>query len=154
MAKITLEYLGVEGTGKTVKEAKLEATRKIEKLLKADRSPHFLSFRGESIIVWHTGASYVYKMLDNAADYSRGQKIQWGTQPLSDDIREVLAECRRHLAQICWDGVEDMSPLLTEAKEQQQFTQWVRFQRAYQEARIQGKSETDCHQYACENSYA
>lgn len=153
MPKITLEYLGVEGTGRTVKEAKADAVRKIEQLLKADRSPYFMSFRGQHVIIWHTGTSYAYRQVNNEEDYSRGKKIQWGTQTCSDDISQVLGEIRQHLAQVCWDGVEEMSPLLTEEREQRDFAQWQRFQIAYQDARAKGLSDTECHRYACEHSY-
>lgn len=154
MSKITLEYLGIEGTGRTVKEAKLDATRTIEKMLKVDRSPYFMSFRGQSVLIWHNGTSYVSRMLDQDGDYSRGKKVSYCTSHCSDNISDVLAENRRHLAQICWDGQEEMSPLLTEAREQRDFAQWVRFQRAYKDAREKGLRDMDCHKYACEHSYA
>jgi hypothetical protein len=154
MSKIILEYLGVEGTGRTVKEAKLDATHTIERMLKVDRSPYFMAFRGQSVLIWHNGNNYVSRILDTNEDYSRGKKISYCTSHCSDSIAEVLAHNRQHLAQLCWDGIEEMSPLLTEEKEQRKFAQWVRFQRAYQEASRNGLSEMDCHRYACEHSYA
>lgn len=154
MDKITIEYLGVQGEGKSIKEAKTDAARKLQELAKRDPTPYIVAFRGEAIIIWHNGEGYVSRMLSGVGD-CKGSPLSWGTSHSNlIPIEDILSECRQHLAQICWDGTEDMSPLLIEKQEQANFTQWVRFQRAYKDAREKGLPDAECHKYACEHSYA
>lgn len=60
MATITLDYYGMTGTGHTVKEAKLDAGRKIEAALEGDYSPLLVQWRGTTAV------------------FSRNPKSGWG----------------------------------------------------------------------------
>ena len=51
MAKITLDYYGMTGTGATVKEAKLDAGRQIEQALNGDYTPSLIHWRQYTVLM-------------------------------------------------------------------------------------------------------
>lgn len=60
---IRIDYYGVEGAGKTVKEAKLDAGRKIETMLKGDYVPEVIAFRGFVALLWREPYGWFSKLL-------------------------------------------------------------------------------------------
>lgn len=136
----TVNLYGMEGEGRTVKEAKEDAARKIEHALNSSYIPRLISFRGESCLIWRTPRGLNSALLHNG-------KIEGICMYTTDSTDEIEESVRFQLAQLCWDEKEDSSPILGDLRAYE-FTSWVRFQRRYKEATAQGKSDHEAFTYA------
>lgn len=146
MKKISLDYCGMEGEGKTVREAKRDATRKIEAALSADYTPRIISFRGETIIIWRSPKSTASSLL-------HGGQIVGGCTLYApgEDRKRIEEQCRLQLAQTVWNYEEDLAPFLDFIGEKNapKFLSWVRWQNAYRQARHNGATDIEAHGIAC-----
>lgn len=64
MTTIHLDYFGMPGSGPTVKEAKLDAGRKIEAALEGCYAPLLLNFRGMLLVISRNPRDWGYRMFD------------------------------------------------------------------------------------------
>src|SRR4051812_42854277 len=102
---IHLEYCGMDGSGPTVKEAKQDATRKIEALLKETWKPIYIVCRNVSGVLWRDPHGWHFNYLfygygelpeaDNVfQSYSSGNR----------DRDEAHASALESVAQSAWNG--------------------------------------------------
>jgi hypothetical protein len=150
---IRIDYYGVEGAGKTVKEAKLDAGRKIETMLKGDYVPEVIAFRGFVALLWREPYGWFSKLL---TDYHT-HEIQTGRLNgcASHASRsQALAAIRMSLAQTAW--TPDITPLCLDIllpEQYSDFQAWARFQLKYRELKASGLTDIECHRQACEAMY-
>jgi len=68
MAKVTIEYLGMPGSGATVTEAKRDAGRRIEEALEGDYSPIVAQWRDHAVLAFrHPRYEWGYRFLNDSA---------------------------------------------------------------------------------------
>lgn len=164
--QITMDYYGMSGTGATVKEAKADASRKLQAAMEGDYLPYLLTLRDEMAIVARDPVSgWGYRLI-----HSDRKPVTecWLNQGYGDSRDEVMLNCARHLI----DNVRqvgdtfDNSPDLTAfidalpgrkiATELRRWSasDWARsdeFQTRYRQAVAMGLSSLDCHDYAGRN---
>lgn len=156
MTKINLEYFGMPGSGATVKEAKLDAGRKIEAALKDTYMPTIIHWRGRTAIVYRDAtAGWMYGTMDT----TEGVKHDYSTcSPCNNDDRlAVELAARRHLAQngqkygerTCelFRPVGDRRSRELEQAEKE-FAEYGMWQDAYKDARDAGKDDNECREIA------
>lgn len=141
---ITVDYLGVQGSGKTVKAAKADAARKVADFVASARSPLVRVMRGHVLIAWQTGVdacAYTYVSLgaeDGAHYYSCSQ---------GGDIEDAMRAVRNHVA----SNLGDAS--LADPRDQTSVARDIeyrnRFAALYREHIEAGKSEIEAHRLAC-----
>src|SRR4051812_8930266 len=64
MTKINLEYFGMPGTGSTVKEARLDAGRRIESFIAESGAPTLLNHRGHLLVISRDRFGWGYRFLE------------------------------------------------------------------------------------------
>lgn len=81
-------------------------------------------------------------------DQSDGQLMLFSASFGQGDIFERIESELHHIAQIMWDG-EDQIPEWLPSSKVDDFKHWVNFQLAYRSAKESGLSPQDCHRFAC-----
>lgn len=167
MTTVNITYFGMDGTGRTLTEAKKDAGRKIEEAMSGSYQPRVLASRGIAMLLWRDPQGWRSSTLTDGGDdkgndgfrdelsYSSGRQDYW----------EEYAGAIAHLAQQTWDGSEEYPPCLDNVRALSrkheclgrrvlaEFASWRGFQLAYKVARAQGIAETDCHQWACHHAH-
>lgn len=141
---ITVDYLGVKGTGKTVKAAKADAARIVAGFMASAKSPLVYVYKGNVVIAWQTDVeSASYTVVHHDTKDGR----HFGTSSIPGDIDEAMAKGRWHLAQIledagcCADGY-DRNAAQADIDRSRRFTAF------YRQAEAEGYP--DAHRAACE----
>ena len=96
---IKIEYFGMPGEGPTVKEAKLDAGRKIEAALNGSYAPTFLTFGEYNALVWREPTGWGYRLLPSKEDTLYAS--------CADSQDEAIRRAKRHLAQLAHGSVPD-----------------------------------------------
>lgn len=74
MARVTIEYFGMTGSGATVTEAKRDAGQRIEQALEGDYSPIVARWRGHTVLAFrHPRYEWGYRFLNESAVQSVSQ---------------------------------------------------------------------------------
>jgi len=148
MAAVTVEYYGVEGTGRNVTEAKRNAGAKIERLVKAaGRSPEVVAFGGYAYLVWQEGDTVRARIVADPDGVRVG--VLHGTEYA--DWKEALRDVRRHLAQLGCDTASDEVPgiLAGDAEGVREWRAYQDTQRRFLRAKAAGAESGEQHEYAC-----
>lgn len=152
MPKITLEYYGVEGAGRTVKDARADAGRKIQAMLAGSYTPHVVSYRAYAVLVFREPTSGWATMI--IADEDGVRFSEGGSCHGYEDQFEAMKAARMHVAQLGWAKADGLAaPALLPEREGAEFISWARFQLKYSELKASGLTETECHQQACNAMY-
>ena len=155
MSKVTLEYFGVEATGRNVTEAKKDAGRKIERFVK-NHSPHYVTFPGfVSVIIPQPQGGYCIEHPLFCGEC----RDTGGSSYTASDLENAIATEVGHIAQLATVApvspdtiIREDSPLWKQCPEvlrgmaYRSYISWVNWQVAYQFA------PSDCedrHQWAC-----
>ncbi len=148
MNRITMTYYGVEGTGRTLTEAKKDAGRKIEESLSGDYTPTVLEWRGNAILVWREPSGWGHRYIVHD-----GKTVEGRVYACCQDTKEeATRSALNSLAQSGWShfDVEDWAPeILRDRADIAEFKSWVKFQRRYRVAQGKGLNDNDAHAYAC-----
>ena len=154
MATVTINYCGMEGTGRNVTDAKQDAARKIMAALSGSYNPAVLECRGWTILLWRTPDAWYSRIIQQKGEpVTNSPSTNWE----GDDREEAIRSARAHLAQLAWrhaDGLavprtdEDVEIALDQ-RQRGEFLSWAGFQLAYRAARERGMSDTEAHQWAC-----
>lgn len=163
MTQIRVEYCGMPGTGRTVREAKQDAARKIEAALDGTYQPMVLSYRGLTAVVWRVAKhGWVYGFLHEleASHFERCEPTCYPGAGEAEPTTALLA-CVNHMVSITRQEGEIDSPLFdalppdmaAEARRTLALqAPWQdEFQRRYREAIAKGMSDNDAHAYASRN---
>lgn len=146
MATVTVNYFGVSGTGRTVKEAKLDAGRKIEQSL--SHRPRVYRHKALSLFVWADPAGGSYTITDGQDDKS-GRHLCSASEGSFDDATQKGI---RHLLSYNRPVGDYEIPSWADSYAQGLVAEWARsdrFQVAYKEAIAAGKTDTEAHYAAC-----
>ena len=137
---ITLTYFGMEGHGKTVKEAKLDAGRKIEALFDGSWTPFLLQAEAETILCWREvlgGWHY---------GFVREGQIHGSTWHATKE--ECERSARSHLGQIATDWrtcmkVDDVHGVVKDERDRREILSNCEWQRAYHRATAAGLDDNN-----------
>lgn len=131
----TVKFLGMDGEGVTVSEAKRDAQAKIEAAMKGSYSPVVIKFRGMVGIAWREPLCWCYKVVH--PDSEEGE--QGPGCSVCKGKEAAVSEMRAHMAQLGWKHEEGLtvSPLLVDEDEsvQREFLRLCRWQLAARHAR-------------------
>ena len=95
MQQVTIQYYGMDGTGRTVTEAKRDAGTKIERALTGHYTPAFIRAGDLLGFIWREPGGYYYKIIrpDSEAGSAYGCGMAQGSTE-----RETVHACARHMA--------------------------------------------------------
>lgn len=151
--KVRITYYGVEGEGPTMTEAKKDAGKKIEQMLDGNYTPHVISWRGNSYLIyrepksgWHTKLIVCEGNIDDGEIY--------GTCGYCNR-KEAILTAKYGLAQLGWnheDG-QTIPEILGGTGKDREFLRWTEFQVRYKRAKDAGLNDNDCHAYGCEAAF-
>lgn len=146
MARIRLEHFGVDGSGRTVTEAKQDAGRKIQALVEELRFPCVFRFpTGIVGVVARTVEGWSYALL-YADQESRTDALAASGY---GDQAETVAAMRRHVAQNLVFGVPDHGlSVLADDRARREHIGYVNWQLDYRALRAAGKSDHEAHEGA------
>ena len=99
MSKITLDYFGSSGTGATVKEAKLDAGRKIEALHSGTWTPVIREWRGYAVLIHRNLNGWEYCFIQHPGEPLH---IPPGCSCGFHDRADAVKSAERHIADVGW----------------------------------------------------
>lgn len=154
--QVTVAYYGVEGTGRTVTEAKKDAGAKIEKQLTGTYEPVIVSYRETAYVIYRTPDGY------HAMPIMSGGKIREDHSRISCgnyDRHDVILAIRQHVSQLEWkpeDGetipelLKPIGQLMPDSfrRAQADYLTWVKWWMRYRTAMEAGKNDNDAREYA------
>lgn len=149
MKQISLEYYGVTGKGATVKEAKQDAGRKIEKIVEGDYTLRVVRTKRFTAVIWNTPNGWVSRIITTPEEQMINRV--WPSQYHGEDVESAMDRVAYHLCQLEWKPCDTEPALELPASYKAEWESWVSFQRRYAEARRKGMSDTDAHAYAVRN---
>ena len=147
--KITIEYFGMTGEGSTVKEAKLAAGAKIEKLVKADFSPIAVQHGGHTAFMWREVYGWNYAILKPGENWNSG----FSCSSYGNDKGECEKAMRRGLAQYLINpgdrsSAEFSAQIIKDERDRKEHYNYCEWQFCYRAWRDLGKNDTECRDYA------
>lgn len=150
---ITLDYYGMEGTGRTLTEAKKEAGAKIKAALTGRYSPEVLTLNGQAYLIWREPNGWHSRSLTDSQGIRAGEV--YGSSGESD-----YAECVKgawlQLGMNAWHGPEDNAIVLDAMPDKRirgELQSWIGFQLAYRHKRAMGDTpDNELHRWACDHA--
>jgi hypothetical protein len=147
-----LEYCGMPGSGPTVKEAKQDAARKLERLVNdSSKDPVVVACGSYASLVWRSAYGWCSSLISSPDGfYKRLSPCYYGSTSTRD---EVIENARQHVAQLAWtpeveDDVLFASAAGITAGRLVEFLSWVAFQRRYKRAIALGLNDNDAREVA------
>lgn len=139
--KINLEYFGMPGHGATVKEAKANAGRKIEKALEGSYQPIFLTAGADTVILWREPTGWAYGFL-------RDGQISGAHYSCDNSQKAVEKAARAHLGANATDwrtcfSAADVHPVVIDQTDRREIASNCRWQRQYRAACDAGLTDND-----------
>lgn len=148
--QITLEFLGMEGTGRNQTEAKQDAGRKIEKAVTGSYTPEILSYRGQSILLYRDARmGWVYNAID-AAQSEFSQSRIWVSSILDGTYQTAKDRALYHLSQMMWteaDGT-DVPEFVTDERDRQTLADCFKHYTAHAQAKANGLTDEEARFFA------
>lgn len=140
MKIITIEYLGVDGRGKSVKSAKEDAVRQIQAILKdIETGPKIIALGTLTAVIARTKHGWQYQFIDSIGCPHSGYQTA--------ELAEKRA--RLHAAQSLFGQTEvSHIDLIKDEHDKIFYLDWVGWQHRYQEIRFKGYSDTEAHRLA------
>jgi hypothetical protein len=151
MPTVTVDYYGVEGTGRNLTEAKRDAGEKIRKALDGYYSPTVLAHRGWAILVYREPAGWCWRIILDAKDGIRAGKVYASANDETES--DAIRSASRHLAQLGWEASDGTEPpaFLRDRADRREFEVWAEFQLRFRKAKAAGMSDNDAHHWAGRN---
>ncbi len=148
--QVRVNFHGVEGTGRTLTEAREDAGKTIKARMTGTYTPEIIAHKGYTLLLWRDLYGWNFSILtDHETGKLRSGFIYGcsGSQTF-EDARNAGAA---HLARCAWeygDG-SDAPDILTTKEGRQQFTDWALWQARYKTFRAQGCDDSTAHRKAC-----
>lgn len=153
MSTVSIDYFGMHGTGRNVTEAKRDAGAQIQKALNLDYSPHLMTMRGFTMMVYaDPRAGYVRIILSDETGTMKDGTVYgaWGGSD-SWDRSARIREARMELLHLTWEHSDGMRHPLATDKENKELASYFDFQLRYRDAKSRGMNDHDAHSYAGRN---
>lgn len=150
---VRLTYFGMDGEGRTMKDAKLDAGSKIESLVREVCTPKTLRVGNTTAIIWRDAWGWGYGFLND--QQGEGDCI---CSHHSATLEECQRACREHLAQNVLDQdeyttVESLPEWLTDKTSRREVCTYFEWQRAARYAQSLGLNPNAVHAWACEHQH-
>ena len=148
--KISLEFCGMAGNGRTVTEAKQDAARKLTKLVEdLYQNPEIISCGGYSKLVWRDAHGWQSALIQTPD----GGIAMGGGCYGHDDRANAIKNARYHVAQNAWshDVADDRAFAESAGLDREKIADlvsWCGWQRRYKEAIARGHSPEVAHAVA------
>ena len=142
---VHIEYFGMPGSGPTLKEARADAGRKLERAMKETYRPRVIRFCDHLAIVWREP--------DNGWRYGRvGEdgELQ-GSIGSPETLDQAVARAQYDQAQLAWSPEADDEEVLgfiEDLTSRGELRRWVEWQRRYDAYRKAGKGDVEAHEAA------
>jgi hypothetical protein len=148
--QITLEYFGMEGTGRNATEAKQDAARKIEKAVTGSYTPEIISWRGQSVLIYRDAKmGWVYNAIDSPSAEFTQARI-WVSSILDGTYQTARDRAAFHLAQMMWtkDDGQSVPDFVTDERDRSTLADCFRHYAAHAEAKDKGLDGQEASFYA------
>lgn len=149
MQTIRLTYCGMHGAGRTLKEAKQDATRKLEALAGADFTPVLIRWRDESALMYRERDGYTYCLIHGNDPTQRQALYSSGRY---STLKDAEIEARRHLADVCRLPDDcDAIPSIIDPKDREGATEYqhkTAWLERFRKATAAGLEHFDAHAWA------
>lgn len=142
---IRLDYYGVEGTGRTVTEAKKDAGERIRQALAGPYTPTVLSYRGTAMLVYREPGGWCYRIIAEP-DGIRDGKV-WGS-PNDPTEADALRAAGRHLADITMQEADTDPPAFVHRDDVREWRRSLDVLRRYRQAQRAGLTDEEARSYA------
>lgn len=153
MATVTVDYCGMSGTGRNVTEARQDATRQIERLVRdLSECPEIVRCGGWSALVYRDAYGWHSAIIGEPEGIRPGRP--YGTSHSVEALRkDVIAHARAHVAQLAWSrDVTDDQAFFAAAGVRDSalgdLVSWANWQRRYAEARATGLDDNQAREVA------
>lgn len=163
MTKITLEYYGMPGEGRTVKEAKQDAGARIEKALDGDYSPILVQWNGLVCVAYrHPMHGWGYRFIHEETPVQYVSHCSSGFDGREECTHRMLvhiADVTHRRGDVEADALIDCSALPTRRREEakseirKRFAESNAYWQRYDAAIAAGHSEEAARQYAHGNPF-
>jgi hypothetical protein len=142
-----IQYLGFQGDGETLKEARTNAEEKVRRAMSLDYQPRIFIERDCAGLVWNTPHGPCGALFDMSTG-----KIGCVTMHSISDIHEAETSMRMHLAMLTANIDAGAIPSIIADRPAlvRDFLSWIGFQRAYRAAQVPSAQR---HQWACNHAY-
>ena len=153
MATITMDYYGMSGTGKTVKEAKADAGAKVSAALRGSYTPIILTHRGYAVLVARSPQGWDYRTIYSPQDGIAEGRVWLGSNYETEE--DATRSALNHLAQMGWapgDGT-NAPEFVKDKAARGEFSRWAEFQTRYARAKAAGLNDNEAHHYGCDALY-
>lgn len=151
MAKsVTVDLYGVEGTGRTVTEAKQDAGTRIESFFRGSHTPEVLHWRGYVALAHRLpGLDWCYGLVATPEGVREGPVMSLSGTGYAT-AAECLKDAGRHLADLGYQEEDDLTPppFLVDPKDVAEFVRKVKWQRRYTLARGSGLTDWQARHWA------
>lgn len=160
----TFSFAGFSCEGQTLKEAKDNTMKTIERALTGDFTPQAIQYRNAVAFLWRNpGGGWSYEILEMEGVKPEHRWYPVGTSQAAK--RELYGSSGgdgdqgkakhytallSHLAQHQWDGEEETPDILTATNPQEisEFRHWARWQKDFKRLRAEGKTDNEAHHQA------
>ena len=141
---LTIKYYGVEGTGRTITDAKKDAGSTIETALSGDYTPTLIA-HGEwcAIVARSPLSGWGYRLIETG---KQGRQDLYLSGSVEHDKRVALSHVARHLAQLSgtYAGLERY----LDRADMGQLDSYFAWQSRYAVAKAEGKTDDECRAFA------
>ena len=151
---VRITYYGMDGEGRTTKEAKADASAKLEAFVKESSSPKFLSDGGQTLCIWRDRFGWNYAFVRNG-------KLEGTHFRPGETFEQVRDDAAMHLAQIVFDPdtlltIDDVPAYVTRESDRRELVGYSAWQRAARYASDvlhlgDGCGQGSVHGWACDH---
>lgn len=132
MKTVSVEYYGMHGSGRTLKEAKEDASRQLKKAMAGYYTPMYLSAGDEAAILYRTPHGWHYSFV-------RDGKMSEGCAVCGDDRNDAEQRLRRHLGANATDWrtcltADDVHPIVRDQRDRRDIATGCKWQRRMRKA--------------------
>jgi len=145
MKTVRLTYCGMDGEGPTVREAKQDATRKIEAYLKADTTPIVVSYAGVTRIAWRAPEGWRSGYTHDGKGLNGGTCFEGSADREAVERRSRLAVAQ---AAADLDG-DDASAIVLHDGDKRELASYLDWQRRHRAWMRAGATSNEAHARAC-----
>lgn len=148
------DMYGIEGSGRTLRDAKKSAEERVDRILRAirdDSRPVIVSHEGYIGIAYRDFNGVNAALIASPDEEVRVGPVMSNTMyPEGSTIKEAAEHLLFGFSQLAWKVEDGFDPpdILKNEKLREEFRGWARWQTRYHEGRQKGMSDEDAFRYA------